>query len=227
VAISLSVEFRWRSGDDSWTRAIERTAGRGVASGMASEAASRKVNPRWLACREVGSASSRFPLDQRAGSSDTRGGLTGKCPSHSRPWIVLELRAGLAASALVPEKQKGKESRLARWRDTCLNASAEPVPLLDDCGKNETGDARGQGVPGRFRGSTGTHRRDSRAVTLPEMFRSARTGAGREMVRAGPLRKPRGTVPSEPARAECRGVPCDCPSWRRRTETPRDLVELH
>ena len=129
------VEFRWRSGDESWTRAIENEP---------LEAAWRR------ALRERRVIGSVPETGWTAGSVarlialplESEGQLLGVLVvglSEGATSLAtldrLELHARLAASALRQRRRKEEESNRAGWQDALLECISEPLMLLDDAGR--------------------------------------------------------------------------------------------
>src|SRR5229473_2542923 len=131
----FSVDFHWRSGDDSWTYAIEseplaniwrralearRAIGRAPQMGRAQGPVTRIV---------------AFPLESEGQLLGTLvAGLPGSAVSLAT-FERLELRAVLAASALRRRRRKEEESLLASWPQALLDCISEPLLLLDEAGK--------------------------------------------------------------------------------------------
>src|SRR5713226_2130584 len=138
----FSMEFRWRSGEESWTRAMESEP-------LAS------LWRRALELRQVIGSNSEmgwmqgsvarivaFPLEsegQRLGTLVA--GLPGDAASLAT-LDRLELRAALAATALRQSRREEEESKLAGRQDALLECISEPLLLLDESGKI-TGASRG------------------------------------------------------------------------------------
>src|SRR5216683_2025254 len=132
---SLSVEFRWRSGDDLCTHAIE---GEPLAS----------VWRRALEARQVIGSESQmggrqgsmtrivaFPLESEG---QLLGTLVAGLPGSAVSLVTLdrlELRAVLAASALRQRRRREEESLLASWPHALLDCIGEPLLLLDEAGR--------------------------------------------------------------------------------------------
>ena len=131
----FSVDFHWRSGDDSWTYAIE------------SEPLANIWRRALEARRAIGSAPQMgraqgpvtrivaFPLESEGQLLGTLVvGLPGSAVSLST-FDRLELRAVMAASALRQRRRKEEESLLAAWPHALLDCLSEPLLLLDEAGK--------------------------------------------------------------------------------------------
>jgi len=131
----FSVEFRWRSGDDLCTHAIENEP-------LAN------VWRRALEARQVIGSESQvsggqgsmtrivaFPLESEG---QLLGTLVAGLPGSAVSLVTLdrlELRAVLAASALHQRRRKEEESRLASWPHALLDCIGEPLFLLNEAGK--------------------------------------------------------------------------------------------
>ncbi len=105
---SLSVEFRWRSGDDSWTRAIESEPLAAVwhRALQARQQVGSEPEMGWMPGSVVRIVA--FPLESEGRLVGT---LVAGLPESAISLAALdrlELRAGLAASALGQKKQKGR-----------------------------------------------------------------------------------------------------------------------
>jgi signal transduction histidine kinase/FixJ family two-component response regulator len=200
----LSVEFRWRSGDESWTRAIESEPLAAVWRRALEERQLVGSEPEmgWM----QGSVARiiAFPLESEGRLVGT---LVAGLPQSAISLVAqnrLELRAGLAASALGQKNRKEEESNLTRWRDELLECLSEPVLLLDETG----------GISAATRGArelagTGLRASESRIAgiaappTLREIFRPHEQAQVEKWLRAGldPEAAKRDVHP-EPARAE-------------------------
>jgi signal transduction histidine kinase/FixJ family two-component response regulator len=132
---SFPLEFGWRSGDDSWTRAIE------------SEPLARVWRRALQARRSIGSEPEMdwmpgsvvrivaFPLESE---DQLFGTLVAGLPEGAISLAALdrlELRAGLAASVLQQRTRKEEAYNLSRWQDALLESLSEPFLLLDDAGR--------------------------------------------------------------------------------------------
>jgi signal transduction histidine kinase/FixJ family two-component response regulator len=201
---SFPIEFRWRSGDQSWTRAIEseplaRVWRRAL---QARQVIGSEPEMGWMPGSVVRIIA--FPLESEG---QLLGTLVAGLPKGATPLATLdrlELRAGLAASVLRQRRRKEQESNLARWQDAFLECINEPVLLLDDAGRI-TAASRGAmeltGTASRAKGPrlAGMH---SRAY-LPEIFRAYDQGHIETWLRARLDREAeRHGVHPEPPRAE-------------------------
>jgi signal transduction histidine kinase/CheY-like chemotaxis protein len=152
---SFSVEFHWRSGDDSWTHAIENEPlanvwRRALESRRVIGSESQKGRTEGAVGRIVA-----FPLESEGQLLGTLVvGLPGSAVSLAT-LDRLELRAVLAASALRQRRRKEEESLLAGWPHALLEGISEPLLLLDEAGKI-TAASRGArqltGLPSRTNG---------------------------------------------------------------------------
>ena len=132
---SFSVEFRWRSGDDSWTRALESEPlasvwRRALEARQAIGSESHMSGAQGSVTRIVA-----FPLESEGQLLGTLvAGLPGSAVSLAT-LDRLELRAVLAASALRQRRRKEEASLLASWPKALLDCTGEALLLLDAAGK--------------------------------------------------------------------------------------------
>ena len=170
---SFPVEFRWCSGDESWTRAIE--------SEPLAAVWHRAMQTRQLVGSEPGmdwtpGAVVRivaFPLESEG---QLVGILVAGLPEGAVSLDALdrlELRAGLAASVLRQRAWKEEESSLTRWQDALLERLSEPVLLLDDTGRITATTRGARELAGAVsRANGGPHMAGNIAPpSLAEMFR--------------------------------------------------------
>jgi signal transduction histidine kinase/FixJ family two-component response regulator len=132
---SFSVEFQWRSGDDSWTHAIESAPLANI--WRRALEARRVIGSEPQLGRAQGSVTRivAFPLESEGQLLGTLvAGLPGSAVSLAT-FDSLELRAVMAASALRQKRRKEEESRLAAWPHALLDCMTEPLLLLDESGK--------------------------------------------------------------------------------------------
>jgi len=201
---SFPVEFRWRSGDESWTRAIESEP---LASVWRRALRARRVigsgpeigwTPRSVA-RIIA-----FPLESE---EQLLGVLVAGLPDTATSLGTLDrlqLRAGLAASALRQRRRKEEESQLAGWQDALLKCVNEPLLLLDLDGRIQAASRGARELTGSVSGTNGPRLPGIPArAHLAEMFRThdqariekwLQGGLDPEAVRNG--------VNPEPSRAE-------------------------
>jgi signal transduction histidine kinase/FixJ family two-component response regulator len=131
---SPGVEFCWRSGDDSWTHAIESEPlanvwRRALEARRAIGSESPMGRKGGLVARIVA-----FPLESEGQLLGTLiAGLPGSALSLAT-FDRLELRAVMAASALRERRHKAKESLLSGWPAALLDCINEPLLVLDDAG---------------------------------------------------------------------------------------------
>ncbi len=201
---SLSVEFRWRSGDDSWTRAIESEPLAAVwhRALQARQQVGSEPEMGWMPGSVVRIVA--FPLESEGRLVGT---LVAGLPESAISLAALdrlELRAGLAASALGQKSRKEEESRLARWRDELLECLSEPVLLLDESGRISGATRGARELAGTVSRVNGPRIAEILAPsTLPEMFRPHEQAQVERWLRAGlDPEAARHDVPPEPARAE-------------------------
>jgi len=132
---SFSVEFRWRSGDDSWTRALESEPlasvwRRALEARQAIGSESHMSGAQGSVTRIVA-----FPLESEG---QLLGMLVAGLPGSAVSLATLdrlELRAVLAASALRQRRRKEEASLLASWPKALLDCTGEALLLLDAAGK--------------------------------------------------------------------------------------------
>jgi signal transduction histidine kinase/FixJ family two-component response regulator len=136
------VDFRWRSGDEAWTRAMEKEP---LAMVWRRALDTRQVIgsdppvtwPQPSVARIVA-----FPLEAQG---QLLGVLVAGLPGGATSLATLdrmELRARLAAVALHDRKRQEQESQRALSQQELLDLVSDPVLLLDDAGKI-TGTTRG------------------------------------------------------------------------------------
>ena len=129
------VDFRWRNGEDAWTRAMEneplsRVWRRALEARQVIGSEPPLTWPQASVARIVA-----FPLEvqgQLLGALVV--GLPG-CATSLATLDRLELRARVAAVALHSRKREEKESQRARSQQELLDLMSDPVLLLDDAGK--------------------------------------------------------------------------------------------
>ena len=204
TADSFPVEFRWRSGEDSWTRAVESEP---LASVWRRALQARRMigsEPEmgWMPGTVVRIIA--FPLESEG---QLLGTLVAGLPESATSLVALdrlELRAGLAAAILRQRRRKEEDSNIARWQDALLENISDPVLLLDDSGRI-TAATRGA----RELTATGSRTNGARLAGisarayLPELFRSHEQAHIAAWLRAGLDREARRPdVHPEPARAE-------------------------
>ena len=132
---NLPVNFHWRSGDDSWTQAIE---GEPVASVWRRAIQARQVIGSESQMGGAKGSVARivaFPLESEG---QLLGTLVAGIPVDEVSLATLDrlaLRAALAASALRERSRNAEEAKLAARQQALLDCIAEPLLLLDDAGK--------------------------------------------------------------------------------------------
>jgi signal transduction histidine kinase/FixJ family two-component response regulator len=203
-ADNFPIEFGWRSGEESWTRAIESEPLARVWRRALQERRLIGSEPEmeWMPGSVVRLVA--LPLESEGQLLGTLvAGLADSATSLAT-LDRLELRAGLAASVLRQRRRKEEEANLARWQDALLECLSEPLLLLDDAGRI-TAASRGAmeltATVSRARGSR-LAGMPSRAY-LPEIFRSHDQAYVETWLRAG-LNSEAGKrdVHPEPPRAE-------------------------
>jgi signal transduction histidine kinase/CheY-like chemotaxis protein len=128
------VEFRWRSGSEVWTRAIESEP---LASIWRRAMQGRRVIGSEPPIGWTHGPVARilaFPLESEGRLLGTLvAGLPGGAASLAT-LERLELRAAMAASALRHRRRKEEESQLMVWQQVLLDSIRQPLLLLDEFG---------------------------------------------------------------------------------------------
>src|SRR5712691_5136884 len=128
------VEFRWRSGSEVWTRAIESEP---LASIWRRAMQGRRVIGSEPPIGWTHGSVARilaFPLESEG---QLLGALVAGLPGGAASLATLdrlELRAAMAASALRHRRRKEEESQLAVWQQVLLDSIRQPLLLLDEVG---------------------------------------------------------------------------------------------
>jgi signal transduction histidine kinase/FixJ family two-component response regulator len=205
AAEDFPIEFLWRSGDDSWTRAITREP---LASIWRQVLESRRVIGRESETSRIAGAVVRvvaFPLESEGQLLGTLvAGLPGNAVSLST-LDRLELRAALAASALQRRKRKRQEMRLADWQNNLLEGISEPLLFLDEAGKITAVSRGARELTGPASKTDQSHPAGIPAnAYLPELFRAQDQPHIETWLRAGldPKKADRHGASPEPSRAE-------------------------
>ncbi len=129
------IEFHWRSGDESWTRAVESEPLAGI---WRRALESRQVTggePNVSAAKESVARIVAYPLEE---DGQLLGTLVAGLPRGAISLATLErleLRAALAAAELGRRKRNEEETREAEWRRALLDSSDEALILLDAAGR--------------------------------------------------------------------------------------------
>jgi PAS domain-containing protein len=192
---SFPVEFRWRSGDESWTRAIESEP---LASVWRRALEARRVIGSEPGMGGMPGAVARiiaFPLESEGRLLGTLvAGLPGNATSLAT-LDRLELRAGLAAYVLRQTRRKEEESKRAGRLDAVLECLSEPVLLLDDAGRITAASRGAKELTGAVSRTKGPRLAGIPAQAyFPEIFRARehahietwlRVGLAREAERPG------------------------------------------
>ena len=134
---AIEVAFPWKSGDPTWTRAVEN--GPLAAVWKRALVARKMVGSETQGCWPQGEVSRviAFPLEF---DGEMLGVLVaGLRPSGASLGTLarLELRASLAAAALAREKRRAEDQRREAWQRSLLDSGQETVLL------NERGEIRG------------------------------------------------------------------------------------
>jgi signal transduction histidine kinase/CheY-like chemotaxis protein len=129
---SNHVDFRWRNGDNAWTRAMEneplsRVWRRALEARQMMGSDPPVTWPQASVARIVA-----FPLEAQG---QLLGVLVAGLPGAAASLDRLELRARVAAVALHNRKREEKESQTARSQQELLDLISDPVLLLDGSGK--------------------------------------------------------------------------------------------
>src|SRR6266704_2257373 len=128
------LEFRWRSGDEVWTRAIESDP---LASIWRRAMQARRVigsEPPIGWTQGPVARILAFPLESEGQLLGTLvAGLPGGAASLAT-LDRLELRAAMAASALRHRRRKEEESHLVVWQQVLLDSIRQPLLVLDEVG---------------------------------------------------------------------------------------------
>ena len=128
------IEFRWRSGDEAWTRAVESEP---LASIWRRALESRQVTgsePRSSTAKESVARVVAYPLEEEG---QLLGTLVAGLPRGAVSLATLErleLRAALAASELGRRKREEEETREGEWQQALMDSTSEALILLDAAG---------------------------------------------------------------------------------------------
>jgi signal transduction histidine kinase/ActR/RegA family two-component response regulator len=135
---SPGVEFLWRSGDGSWTHAIESEPLANVWRRALDARQAAGGEPPMGRMRGLVKRIVAFPLESEGQLLGTLvAGLPGSALSLAT-FDRLELRAVMAASALRERRRKAKASLLMGWPDALLDCISEPLLVLDEAGEITT-----------------------------------------------------------------------------------------
>jgi signal transduction histidine kinase/CheY-like chemotaxis protein len=130
----FSVDFRWRSGEPSWTHTIESEP---LANVWKQALAQRRVIGRDSQAGRNDSAVSRIVAFPLVSACHLLGVMVVGLPASALTLVAferLEMRAVLAASALLDGRRKEESVRLSQWPQKLLDSISEPLLLLDDAG---------------------------------------------------------------------------------------------
>jgi signal transduction histidine kinase/ActR/RegA family two-component response regulator len=132
---SPGVEFLWRSGDASWTHAIESEPLANVWRQALDARRAAGSEPPMGRMHGLVKRIVAFPLESEGQLLGTLvAGLPGRALSLAT-LDRLELRAVMAASALRERRRKEKASLLMGWPDALLDCVGEPLLVLDEAGE--------------------------------------------------------------------------------------------
>src|SRR6267154_5569211 len=200
----FSVDFRWRSGDESWTRAIETEPLAGV--WQRALRARRVTGSEPEIGRMPGSVARiiAFPLESEG---QLFGVLVAGLPGNATSLATLdrlELRAGLAVSFLQQKRRKEEESKRAGWQDALLECISEPLLLLDAQGRIRAASRGARELTATASRTTGPRlARVPGRANLAEMFRTHQQTHVQKWLQAGLDRRAASHgVNPEPLRAE-------------------------
>jgi signal transduction histidine kinase/FixJ family two-component response regulator len=165
------VKFQWRSGDDSWTHAIETDP---LANVWRRAIEARQVIGSDSQMRGTQRSVARivaFPLESEG---QLLGTLVAGIPGDAVSLATLDrlaLRAALAASALRERSRNAQDAKLAARQHALLDCIAEPLFLLDDAGKIADVSRGARELTGLATQTTGSQRAGLLPqVSLPELF---------------------------------------------------------
>jgi signal transduction histidine kinase/CheY-like chemotaxis protein len=130
----VPVEFRWKSGDAEWTRAIESQPLESLWRKALEERRVIGGEPPGARSQEAVARIVAFPLESEG---ELLGTLVAGLSSHVTSlanFERLEWRAALAAAALGKRRWKEVELRHAEWQRALLDTSREPMVVLDQTG---------------------------------------------------------------------------------------------
>src|SRR5882724_57898 len=129
------MEFRWKSGDEEWTRAVVSEP---LASIWRRALEARQVigsDPHVALGQSSVARILAYPLEEEG---QLLGTLVAGLPRRAISLATLErleLRAALAAAELGRRKRNEEEVREAEWQQALLDSSSEAVILLDEAGR--------------------------------------------------------------------------------------------
>src|SRR5216684_2193217 len=200
----FSVEFRWRSGDQSWTRAIESEPLAGMWQRALQERRVTGSEPEigWM----PGSVARIIALPLES-EGQLFGVLVAGLPGRATSLATLdrlELRAGLAVFFLQQRRRKEEESRRAGWHDALLECISEPLLLLDAQGRIKAASRGARELTATASRTTGPRLAGTPGrPNLAEMFRTHQQTHVQKWLQAGlDRRAARHGVNHEPLRAE-------------------------
>jgi signal transduction histidine kinase/ActR/RegA family two-component response regulator len=129
------MQFRWKSGDPSWTRTLELEP-------LATLWRKSVLEQRVLGCKPEASWAKEKLGRVVAIPLETDGAVIGVLAVGLHPAAAslallerLELRGTLAAAALAQYTRREEEKQKANWRDSLLELSTAPTVLLDPRGR--------------------------------------------------------------------------------------------
>jgi len=132
-AAELAVRFSWQSGDATWTRAMDREP--------LSTLWRQALESRRVAGNDLGPGSSREVARVVAVPSQTDGEILGVLVAglrHGETSLAtlegMELRAGIAAQALLARKRQREAEQQRDWESALLEADGDALVLLEPSG---------------------------------------------------------------------------------------------
>jgi signal transduction histidine kinase len=129
------IEFRWRSGDEMWTRAVLSEPLAGVWRRALEDRQVTGIEPHLVLSQDSVARIVAYPLEE---DGQLLGTLVAGLPRGAISLATLErleLRAALAAAELGRRKRNEEETQDAQWQKALLDSSSEAVILLDEDGR--------------------------------------------------------------------------------------------
>lgn len=129
------IEFRWRSGDQDWTRAMLSEPLAGIWRRALEVRQVIGSEPHGALAQESVARILAYPLEE---DGQLLGALVAGLPRRAISLATLErleLRAALAAAELGRRKRSEEAVRDSEWERSLLDSSSEAVVLLDEAGR--------------------------------------------------------------------------------------------
>ena len=173
------MEFRWKSGDEEWTRAVVSEP---LASIWRRALEARQVigsDPHVALGQSSVARILAYPLEEEG---QLLGTLVAGLPRRAISLATLErleLRAALAAAELGRRKRNEEEVREAEWQQALLDSSSEAVILLDEAGRIAGSSRGGRELTGLA--SSGAEK-SSASIRAGEQFASLFRMGSRERI---------------------------------------------